>query len=192
VIIIIIGPPGSGKSTQSKMLAELLGVPSISMGQVLRDVKKKGTIIGLEANRYVEEGKLVPSKLMEALTKFRLEEGDCKDGFVLDGAPRRVEEAVILDEYLLRKNKKVDNVILIDLPDEIAIDRILKRKTKSKKKDGGREDDNVHDIKVRLSEYHDNIEAIRVYYNQKDILQIVDGRPSVEVIHKQIRALFQL
>jgi adenylate kinase len=192
VIIIIIGPPGSGKSTQSKMLAEVLGIPAISMGKVLRDVKKKGTIIGREANKYVEEGKLVPSKLMEALTKFRLEEDDCKDGFVLDGAPRRVEEAVVLDEYLLRKGEKVEYVILIDLSDEIAIDRILKRKTKSKKKGGGREDDNVHDIKVRLREYHDNIEAIKVYYNQRDILQIIDGRPSVEAIHNQIRALFQL
>lgn len=192
MIVIIIGPPGSGKSSQSKMLATLLKIPSISMGQVMRDIKSKGTIIGREANKYVEEGKLVPSKLMEALTKFRLEEDDCRDGFVLDGTPRRVEEAVILDEYLMRKGKKVDSVILIDLPDDIAVNRILKRKVKSKEKGGAREDDNIQDIKVRLSEYHNNVEAIKVYYNQKDLLHIIDGKPSIEAIHTHIRSLFQL
>jgi adenylate kinase len=186
MIIIIIGPPGSGKTTQSKLLAKKLGVPSISMGQVLRDAKDAKTILGLEASKYVEDGELVPSRLMEALTRFRLEEKDCLEGFVLDGAPRRVEEAVILDEYLKRKNKKVDRVIVINLTDDVAVQRLLKRRNLPSEQGGGRLDDNLSDIKVRMREFEDNIEAVKIYYKNQDLLKQFDGDQTVEEIHQQI------
>lgn len=192
MIIIFLGPAGSGKSTQAKSLAKKLEVPAISMGQVLRDAKQARTILGLKAVKFVEEGKLVPSRLMEALTRFRLEEKDCEKGFILDGAPRRVEEAVMLEKYFTRKDRKIDKVVLLEISDEEAIKRLLVRYKLPSNKGGGREDDNIEDIKVRLAEYHDNIDPVKVYYQGKDLLDIVDGRGSIEEVHRKICAIFQL
>lgn len=192
MIIIMLGPAGSGKSTQAKLLSKKLGIPSISMGQVLRDAKEAKTILGIEAARFVEEGKLVPSRLIKALTRFRLEEEDCKEGFILDGAPRRVEEAFMLDKYLSKEDKKIDKVILIELSDDEAIKRLLLRYKLPENRGGGREDDNIKDIKVRLAEYHDNIDDVVTYYQDKDLLEIVDGKGTIEEIHKRICAVFQL
>lgn len=162
------------------------------MGQVLRDARASGTIIGLEAYKYVVDGKLVPSKLMEALTKFRLEEDDCKDGFILDGAPRKVEEAVILDDYLTRRGRKINSVLIIELPEEVTIKRLLKRKALPKESGGGRDDDNMEDIKIRVSEYRENIDVIKKYFESKDLVHMIDGRPTIEEIYNSIRSLFQL
>lgn len=192
MIIIMLGPAGSGKSTQAKFIAKRLNVPAISMGQVLRNAQKAKTILGLEAAKFVEEGELVPSRLMEALTRFRLEEKDCEKGFILDGAPRRVEEAVMLDDYLPSKNRSIDKVILLEISDEEAVKRLLQRYKLPEEKGGGREDDNVSDIKVRLTEYHDNIDPVVKYYRGKDLLEIVDGRGTIEEVHKKICAIFQL
>lgn len=192
MIIIVLGSPGSGKSTQAKLLAGKLNVPAISMGQVLRDAKTANTILGTEAAKYVEEGKLIPSRMIEALTRFRLEEEDCRKGFILDGAPRKVEEAVMLDNYLKSKEKSIDKVILIEISDEEAIRRLLLRYKFPEKKGGRRVDDNIGDIRVRLAEFHDNIDPVEIYYNEKDLLEIVDGLPSKEEVHSNICALLQL
>jgi adenylate kinase len=192
MIIIILGSPGSGKSTQAELLAERLNIPAISMGQVLRDAKTAKTILGAEAAKYVEEGKLIPSRMIEALTRFRLEEEDCQEGFILDGAPRKVEEAVMLDNYLKRKKKSIDKVILIEISDEEAINRLLLRYKSPKEEGGRRVDDNIEDIRVRLAEFHDNVDPIRIYYNEKDLLEIIDGLPSIEEVHSDICALLQL
>jgi adenylate kinase len=192
MIIILLGPPGSGKSTQSKLLAKKLQIPAISMGQVLRDAKDSKTLLGLEAARFAEKGELVPSRLMETLTQFRLEESDCKKGFILDGAPRRVEEAVILDDYLSKKGKKIDNVVLLELTEKEVVERLLLRAELPKEKGGGRKDDNMEDIRVRIREYNDGIDAVKVYYRSQDKLAIVDGRGSVQEIYTRICALFQL
>lgn len=192
MIIILIGPPGSGKSTQSKLLSQKIGIPAISMGQVLRNAKEAKTAIGLEAKRYMEEGKLVPDELMEALTKFRLEEDDCENGFVLDGAPRRAEEAIMLDEYLKRRDDAIDFVFLIEVPSEEVVKRLLLRQKLPKSEGGGRKDDNIEDIRMRLSEYRDNIEAVEAYYREKEKLHLIDGTGSVEEVFQQIAAVLQL
>ncbi|MBN2016152.1 nucleoside monophosphate kinase [Candidatus Dojkabacteria bacterium] len=192
MIIIIIGPPGSGKSTQARMLGKEIGIPSISMGQILRDAEEAKTVLGTEAAKFTKEGKLIPSKLIKAFTRFRLEENDCKDGFILDGAPRRVEEAVVLDEYLSRKGEQIDKVISLEVSDGEVIERLLARAKLPEEEGGGREDDNIEDIKVRLREFYDNYDAIKVYYDQKDVLVRIDGSGAIEDIHKRMRALFKL
>lgn len=186
MIIIILGPPGSGKSTQAKLLAEKLEVPAISMGQVLREAIQAETSIGLEASKYVHKGELIPAKMIEVLTKFRLEEKDCKEGFVLDGAPRRAKEAVMFDKYLKSKNWHIDKVFYLDLSDEKATKRLLKRYELPEEKGGKREDDNMEDIKVRMKVFHEEIEPLKVYYQGKDLLEIIDGDREVEQIHKDI------
>ena len=192
MIIIILGQPGSGKSTQSKLLAKKLGVPSVSMGQVLREAIESKTSFGIKAKEYVEGGELVPSVLIEILTRFRLEEEDCRKGFVLDGAPRRAEEAIILDKYLASKGKKVDKVYVIDIPYEVVTKRLLKRSKLSKSDGGGRKDDNMDDIKVRLNEYEDTIEATIIYYSKSSELKYINGDDSVENISKRISADLQI
>lgn len=192
MIIILIGPPGSGKSTQAKLIAQKLGVPSVSMGQVLRNAKDAQTILGLEANRFMEEGELVPTKMMEAFTKLRLGEEDCEDGFILDGAPRRVEEAVMLNDYLDKEGKKIDYVFQINVPSEEVVKRLLSRSTLPKAQGGGRKDDNIEDIKVRLAEYRDHIEAVNVYFKEKEILHLIDGVGTIEEIFQRIAAVLQL
>lgn len=192
MIIVLLGPAGSGKSTQSKLLADKLNVVAISMGRVLRNAKEARTVLGLKATRYVEKGELVPARLMKALTKFRLEEDDCKNGFILDGAPRRVEEAVMLDDYLSNKEKGINKVFSIEVSEDESIRRLLLRYKLPREQGGRRVDDNIEDIKVRLSEYYDNIDAVKVYYRQKDILEIVDGSGTIEEIHKKICAILQL
>ncbi len=192
MIIVIVGIAGSGKTTQSKLLAKKIGVPAISMGEVLRNARDAKTVLGIEATKYLEEGKLVPAKLMKALTRFRLAEDDCKDGFILDGAPRRVEEAVMLDDYLSGRSDRIDYVFSIEITKDEAIKRLLKRYEKPKDKGGKRSDDNIEDIKTRIFEYYDNIDAVKVYYRKKDILEIVDGSGEIEDIHRGICNILQL
>jgi len=192
MIIILIGPPGSGKTTQAKVLSKRLKVPAILMGGILRQAKKAGTMLGQEASKYTEEGKLIPSQMIRALTKFRLEDNDCKSGFVLDGAPRKVEEAVFLDDYLNRKNMKVDKVFILEINKSEIINRILVRSKLPSKNGGGRNDDNIEDIKVRIQEFTDYASDLKSYYQNKEILCVIDGRKSIEEVTNRIFSELQL
>ncbi len=192
MIIIIIGPPGSGKTTQAKMLAQKINLPFISIGQVLREGKVAKTLIGLTASKYVEKGKLVPENIIKALTKLRISNDDCEKGFILDGAPRRIEEALELEDYLARNGKKVDYVIYLSLSEEESIKRLLKRYELPKVEGGTREDDNLDSIKVRLKEFYRRIGIIKLYYQIKNLLHVVDGSDTREEIHKKILALLRL
>lgn len=192
MILIFIGPPGSGKSTQAKKVAKKLKIPSISMGQVLRDASETGTILGEKAAKYAERGKLIPTRLIKALTKFRLEEKDCRNGFVLDGSPRRVEEAVLLDDYFEKKGWNIDRVILIQISERESLKRLQKRANLPEESGGGRDDDEIKDIKLRLREYEDNIDVIKSYYRKQDKLTIVEGKGSIEEVTRRVFSILQL
>ncbi len=192
MIVILIGPPGSGKTTQAKKIASKMKVPSISMGQVLRDASKTGTILGEKAAAYVERGKLIPSRLIKALTRFRLEEEDCKNGFVLDGSPRRVEEAVLLDDFFAQKGWSIDMVILIRISEKESLKRLEIRAELPEERGGGRNDDEIRDIKLRLREYEDNIDIIKSYYMKQDKLTLVDGEGSVNEVTRRVFSVLQL
>ena len=125
--IILLGPPGAGKGTQSKKLAEKLDLPHISTGDILRKNVKEGTVLGTEAKDYMEKGLLVPDKLMAKMLKDRFEQPDIKKGFILDGYPRALTQAKTLDEILNTKKIGIDLVVYLDTSDAVIIQRLTGR-----------------------------------------------------------------
>ena len=125
--IILLGPPGAGKGTQSKKLAEKLDLPHISTGDILRKNVKEGTALGKEAKDYMEKGLLVPDELVAKMLKDRFEEPDIKNGFILDGYPRALTQAKTLDDILNSKKIGIDLVIYLDTSDAVIIQRLTGR-----------------------------------------------------------------
>ena len=122
--IILFGPPGAGKGTQAEIISNRLVIPTISTGAVLRDAMKNQTPTGLEAQKYVEAGKLVPDAVVTAIIKERIAQPDCKEGFILDGFPRTIPQAMALEEMEV----KIDTVLSIEISDETIIERLASRR----------------------------------------------------------------
>ncbi|HSX19103.1 MAG TPA: nucleoside monophosphate kinase [Candidatus Saccharimonadales bacterium] len=172
--IIFLGPQGSGKSTQAKMLSEHLNVPYIEMGQMLRDKMTDNTQDAQDIKVAMESGNLVDNEItIRALTE-RLTKPDAKDGFVLDGYPRNQEQ---LDKFPI----EVDKVIYVKVPDEEAISRLSKR---------ARADDTPEAIQKRLEIYHNETEPLLEQFRQKGLLTEVDGKPNIDDVKKALLNLF--
>ena len=129
--IILLGPPGAGKGTQAAIIREKYPIAHISTGDILRDNVKRGTELGLLAKSYMDAGKLVTDEVITDMMKNRLAEEDCKDGFLLDGYPRTVPQAVALDEILKSFSTRLNAVLLLDIRDEVVIKRLTLRGTES-------------------------------------------------------------
>lgn len=201
--IILFGPPGVGKGTQAKLLIEKLNIPQISTGDILRQAISNKTELGLEAKSYMDKGDLVPDEIVNGLVKLRLSEKDCENGFILDGYPRTLQQANILDENLKEINKKIEYVISLELDDSLIVERITGRRTS--KKTGKiyhikynppideneedliqRDDDTEEVVKQRLDNYHNQTEPILAYYNSHNIVSSVNSDDSVENILSNI------
>ena len=115
--ILLLGPPGGGKGTQAKLLVEKLNIPQISTGDILREHVKKETDLGEKAKNYMDNGELVPDKLILQMMGQRLLANDCLTGYILDGFPRTIPQAEGLDDLLVSLNQKLDSVIVLDVPD---------------------------------------------------------------------------
>lgn len=126
--IMLFGAPGAGKGTQAKFLIEKYGIPQISTGDILRAAIKEGTAMGLEAKKFMDDGKLVPDSTIIGIIKDRLSEDDCKKGFILDGFPRTLAQAEALEVLMKEMNIKLDKVISLNVPDELILGRIVGRK----------------------------------------------------------------
>ncbi len=195
--IIMLGKPGSGKGTVGKMLSEKLGIIHISSGELFRSYIKKAGEVGKEIESYVSNGNLVPDKLAIRLVEKRLIEEDCKNGVILDGFPRTVEQAKELDKFLKENNQKVNIALELVLTDKDIIDRISKRvvctnkhcrevynlEFKKPKQEGicdkcgskleQRADDNIETVKNRLKTYRETSAKLVEYYKEKDLLYAV-------------------
>ena len=195
--IIMLGKPGSGKGTVGKMLSEKLGIIHISSGELFRSYTKKVGNIGKEIESYISKGNLVPDELAIRLVEKRLQEEDCKNGVILDGFPRTVEQAKELDRFLKEKNQKVDMALELVLTDKDIIDRIVKRvictnkdcrevynlEFKKPKQEGicdicgsrleKRDDDKIETVKNRLKTYRETSAKLVDYYKEKDLLYAV-------------------
>ena len=196
--LILMGAPGAGKGTQSEKITEKYQIPAISTGDTLRRAIKDGTEMGLKAQSYMNEGKLVPDEVVIGIIKERLEMDDCKNGYILDGFPRTVVQAEALDDMGI----EMDAVISIEVPDEAIISRMGGRRVCpvcsatyhvefQPSKDGVhcdndgaeltlRRDDSPDVVADRLRIYHEQTEPLKDYYASKGRMKIVVGQDKVE------------
>jgi adenylate kinase len=179
VKIVLLGPPGAGKGTQAEKLAEKLGIPHISTGELFRHNIGNNTKLGIEAKRYLDAGDLVPSELTNQLVDDRLNDPDAANGFILDGYPRSVAQAEALHEMLQRRGTDIDAVLEFRVPDDELLQRLKAR---------GRADDTDDVILNRMKVYQDETAPLLEYYS--DELKTVDAVGSLdEVFARALRAL---
>jgi len=179
VRIVLLGPPGAGKGTQATKLAESLGVPQISTGDLFRHNISTGTKLGLEAKQYLDAGDLVPASLTNALVDDRLNDTDVAAGFILDGFPRSVEQAVALHDMLERRGLSLDAVLELRVPEDELVNRLQGR---------GRADDTEDVIRNRMKVYRDETAPLLDYYHHE--LKTVDAVGALdEVFARALRLL---
>jgi adenylate kinase len=175
----LLGPPGAGKGTQAQKLAEKLGIPHISTGELFRDNISKATELGLEAKKYLDSGDLVPATLTNRLVDDRLNDADAAEGFILDGFPRSVEQAEALKDMLAARNTKLDAVLEFRVSEQELLDRLKSR---------GRADDTEDVILNRMKVYRDETAPLLDYYQAE--LKTVDAIGSLdEVFARALRVL---
>ena len=196
--LIMFGAPGAGKGTQAAILSERLGVPTISTGNILRAAVKNRTPVGLQAQSYMDAGKLVPDQVIIDIIAERLAEPDCEKGYILDGVPRTIAQA----EALERAGIQFDAVLDIEVPDEEITHRMIGRRAcpvcgatyhleaAPPKKEGVcdscgsglvlREDDRPETVQSRLATYHVQTEPLKKFYGRRGILKVVGFQPSIE------------
>ncbi|BBM37081.1 adenylate kinase [Pseudoleptotrichia goodfellowii] len=201
--IVLFGAPGAGKGTQAKELIKKYEIPQISTGDILREAIAKKTPLGLEAKKLMDGGNLVSDDIVNGLVEARLQEADCKKGFILDGFPRTVAQAEALDKILEKFNKKIEKVIALDVSDDEIIERITGRRVSKKtgkiyhikynppvdEKEEDleqRADDNKETVMKRLEVYNKQTAPVLEYYKKQNKVYSVDGAKKLEEITKDI------
>jgi adenylate kinase len=175
--VMILGAPGSGKGTQGKLLAEHLGVPQVSTGDLLRAAVKQGTPLGLKAKGYMDQGLLVPDDVIFGLIQEILDSPPAAKGVLMDGFPRTIPQAEAVDRMLKAKKAQVDRVLLLEVDEEELVQRLLARAAKE-----GRSDDNMESIRQRLQVFHAQTAPLIAFYTTRGIVRRVPGMGTVEAI----------
>ncbi|KOP22598.1 adenylate kinase [Hapalosiphon sp. MRB220] len=176
--LIFLGPPGAGKGTQAKTLANHCDIPHISTGDILRQALKDQTPLGIKAQSYMDRGELVPDQLVEEMVEERLCKPDAKSGWILDGFPRTVKQAAFLGELLQKLEQQGEKVVNLDVPDDIVVDRLLQR---------GRSDDTEEVIRRRLEVYRSETAPLIDYYGDRHLLITVNGNQSLEEVTADLK-----
>lgn len=185
--LILLGPPGAGKGTQSSRLEQKFGIPQLSTGDMLRAAVKAGTPIGLQAKAIMESGGLVSDEIVVGIISARIDEPDCAKGFILDGFPRTVAQAKALDAMLKQKNMKLDAVIEL-VVDEKALVARMENRVKETLAAGGtvRADDNPEAFAKRLTQYREQTAPVSDYYRSVGELRALDGMASIDAVTGEI------
>jgi adenylate kinase len=179
--VVFLGPPGSGKGTQAKLLAERLKVPAISTGDILRAAVRDGTPLGLRAQAVMEKGELVSDDLIVALIRERTAVRDARKGFILDGFPRTLEQGKALEKLLSESEEGLSAVVNFGVPEPVLVERMLRRADAE-----GRADDRPETIRERLRVYREKTEPLAGFYRDRDLLADVDGVGEVEQVAARI------
>ncbi|HLN93466.1 MAG TPA: adenylate kinase, partial [Thermoanaerobaculia bacterium] len=183
--VIFLGPPGCGKGTQAKLLGERLGVPAISTGDMLREAVRQGTPLGLRAKSIMEAGELVPDDVVIGLIRERIGAPDARQGFLLDGFPRTVEQARALDRLLAGNGVSLDTVLNLLVPETTLVERMLRRAVNE-----GRSDDRPETVSERLRVYREKTAPLVDHYRALGVLSDIDGSGEIAEIAGRIdRAL---
>lgn len=209
--IIMLGAPGAGKGTQAIMIAEKYGLPHISTGDMFRANIKNNTPLGVEAKKYMDAGQLVPDELTVKILLDRVAKDDCANGYVLDGFPRTIPQAEVLEKALNELNDKIDFAINVDVPDENIVKRMGGRRACVKcgatyhiehvppKKEGIcdncgealvlRDDDKPETVQSRLTVYHNQTQPLIDFYSERNVLKTVDGTQDMKDVFASIESI---
>lgn len=209
--IIMLGAPGAGKGTQAQMIADKYGIPHISTGDIFRENVKNATELGMEVKKYMDQGILVPDELTVRILLDRVAKDDCKNGYVLDGFPRTIPQAEVLEDAISKLGDQIDYAINVDVPDEDIVKRMTGRRAclscgatyhieyVPPKKEGIcdkcgedlilRDDDKEETVKNRLNVYHKQTQPLIDFYTGKGILRKVDGTLDMQDVFAAITAI---
>lgn len=206
--MILVGPPGAGKGTQASRLVDTYRIPHISSGDLLRAAVKEGTPLGVEADKHMKLGHLVPDDAMIGMILERVAQKDCDKGFMLDGFPRTRPQAQALGDAMKAANFVVDAVVLIEVPDALLVERAVGRRTDPQTgtiyhlkynpppadivdRLVHRKDDTVEAVTTRIQKYHSETEPIIPYYEDQGILKRVDGVGEPDEITQRITSVLK-
>lgn len=208
--LILLGAPGAGKGTQAEILSRELGIPTISTGNILRAAMKAGTPVGVQAKSYVDAGKLVPDEVIIDIIRERLAQDDCKNGYILDGVPRTIPQAVAMEEHGI----EIDVALSIEIEDEVIIKRMSGRRTCKECSQtfhiisnppkvegvcdfcGGelsiRKDDAPDTVMHRLEIFHQETEPVKHFYADRGKLKMVENQSSIEATTAVIKKALEI
>ncbi|EJT6171918.1 adenylate kinase [Clostridium perfringens] len=206
--IVLLGPPGAGKGTQAKSISNRYSIPHISTGDIFRKNISENTPLGIEAKSYMDNGQLVPDEVTINMVKDRLQQDDCKNGYLLDGFPRTVHQAEALDNFLTEREESIDTALLIEVPKEFILERMTGRrvcpscgasyhiKFNPPANNGKcdlcgsdviqRKDDTEETVKERLDVYENQTQPLIDFYKNKKQLSVVDGTQAINEVFESI------